>query len=79
MAIGLALHHLVREGFFIPAVGMVLTILPTALIRLLRPGSRDSLDGFVIGALAGLCFSAAATLVRLAPQVRRDWSPMPGR
>lgn len=69
MAIGLALHHLVREGFLIPAVGMVLTILPTALIRLLRPGSRDSLDGFVIGALAGLCFSAAATLVRLAPQV----------
>lgn len=69
MAVGLALHHLLREGFLIPAVGMVLMILPTVLIRLLRPGSRDALDGFVIGALAGLCFSAAATLTRLAPQV----------
>ena len=69
MAVGLALHHLFREGLLIPAAGMVLMIMPTVLIRLLRPGSRDSLDGFVIGALAGLCFSAAATLVRLAPQV----------
>lgn len=69
MAIGLALHHLLREGVLIPAAGMVLMVLPTVIIRLLRPGSRDSLDGFVIGALAGLCFSAAATLVRLAPQV----------
>ena len=69
MSIGLALHHLLREGFLVPAIGMVLMILPTVMIRLLRPGSRDSLDGFVIGALAGLCFSAAATLVRLAPQV----------
>ena len=69
MAIGLALHHLVRAGLLIPAAGMLLMILPTVVIRLTRPGSRDSLDGFVIGALAGLCFSAAATLVRLAPQV----------
>ena len=70
MAVGLALHHLFREGFLIPAVGMVLMILPTAVIRLFRPGSRESLDGFVIGALAGLSFSAVATLIRLAPQVR---------
>ncbi|MFN8072245.1 MAG: zinc ribbon domain-containing protein [Mycobacterium sp.] len=69
MAIGLALHHLLREGLLIPAAGMLLMIVPTVLIRLLRPGSRDALDGFVIGALAGLFFSAAATLVRLAPQV----------
>ena len=69
MAVGLALHHLLREGVAIPVAGMVLMILPTVLIRLVRPGSRDSLDGFVIGALAGLCFSAAATLVRLIPQV----------
>lgn len=70
MAVGLALHHLFREGFLIPAVGMVLMILPTVLIRLFRPGTRESLDGFVIGALAGLSFSAVATLIRLAPQVR---------
>lgn len=69
MAVGLALHHLLREGFLIPAAGMLLMILPTVVIRLLRPGSRESLDGFAIGALAGLFFAAAATLVRLVPQV----------
>jgi hypothetical protein len=70
MAVGLALHHLFREGFLIPAVGMVLMVLPTVFIRVLRPGARESLDGFVIGALAALSFSAVATLVRLIPQVR---------
>jgi len=70
LAVGLALHHLFREGFLIPFVGMVLMVLPTVVIRLFRPGSRESLDGFVIGALAGLSFSAVATLIRLAPQVR---------
>ena len=75
MAVGLALHHLVREGFLIPTIGMVLMVIPTVLIRLRlmlpteHPRSRESLDGFMIGALAALCFSAAATLTRLAPQV----------
>ena len=70
MAIGLALHHLFREGFLIPTAGMLLMIVPTVVVRLVRPGSRESLDGFVIGAFAALCFSAVATLVRLAPQTR---------
>jgi len=69
MAVGLAVHHLLREGMLIPAAGMVLMILPTVMIRLFRPGSRESLDGFAIGVLAGLSFTATATLVRLAPQV----------
>ena len=43
-------------------------LLPAAVIRLLRPGTRESLDGFVIGALGALVFTAAATLVRLGPQ-----------
>lgn len=67
MALGLALHHLLREGFIIPLVGMVLMIVPPVLIRLVRPGSRESLDGFMIGALSALVFAAAATLTRLAP------------
>jgi hypothetical protein len=67
MALGLALHHLLREGFIIPLVGMMLMIIPPVLIRLVRPGSRESLDGFMIGALAALAFAAAATLTRLAP------------
>lgn len=68
MAAGLAIHHLVREGVLIPAGGMILMLVPTVLVRLLRPGSRESLDGFVVGALSALTFAAGATLTRLAPQ-----------
>ncbi len=68
MAAGLAIHHVVREGVLIPTGGMILMLVPTVVVRLLRPKSRESLDGFVIGALAALMFSAAATLTRLAPQ-----------
>lgn len=69
MSVGLALHHVMREGSVVPAIGMVLMIIPTVVVRLVRPGSRESLDGFMIGAFAALAFSAAATLTRLAPQV----------
>lgn len=68
MAAGLAIHHLMREGIMIPAGGMILMLVPTVLVRLLRPNSRESLDGFVVGALSALMFSAGATLTRLAPQ-----------
>lgn len=72
MAVGLALHHLLREGFIIPVVGMLLMVVPTLVIRFVlreRQRDREALDGFMIGALAALAFSAAATLTRLAPQV----------
>ncbi len=73
MSVGLALHHLLREGSIIPAIGMALMVVPTVLIRLwmmTRPArSRESLDGFMIGAGTALAFTAAATLTRLAPQV----------
>lgn len=68
MAAGLAIHHLVREGVLIPAGGMILMLVPTLLVRLFDRKSRESLDGFVIGALAALMFTAGATLTRLAPQ-----------
>lgn len=69
MALGLAMHQMFREGLLVPAMGIALMIVPTVVVRLSRPRSRESLDGFVIGALSGLTFSAVATLVRLAPQV----------
>lgn len=69
VSVGLAMHQVFREGFLIPAVGIAFMVMPAVAVRLNRPASRDSLDGFVIGALSGLTFSAAATLVRLAPQV----------
>ena len=42
--------------------------MPAVIVRLCgrRPGK--SLDGFMIGALGALTFTAAATLTRLAPQ-----------
>jgi RsiW-degrading membrane proteinase PrsW (M82 family) len=68
MAVGLGLRHLLKEGFIIPMVGMMLMMLPVVLVRLIRPGSRESLDGFVIGALGSLAFTVTATLTRLFPQ-----------
>ncbi len=43
-------------------------LVPAVAVRLTRPGTRESLDGFTIGALGALVFTAAATLTRLAPQ-----------
>lgn len=42
---------------------------PAVTVRLTRPASRESLDGFMIGALGATAFTAAATLTRLAPQL----------
>jgi hypothetical protein len=60
--------HSIIEGLVIPAGGVVLMLLPAVVVRLLRPATRESLDGFVIGALSAIAFTAAATLTRLAPQ-----------
>src|ERR1700704_757318 len=59
--------HTILEGL-IPAGSAVLMVLPAVVVRLLRPASRESLDGFVIGALSAIVFVASAALTRLAPQ-----------
>ena len=43
-------------------------MIPAVVVRLIRPGTRESLNGFVIGVLSALSFTAAATFTRLAPQ-----------
>jgi hypothetical protein len=48
--------------------GAILMLAPVIVVRLLRPRNRESLDGFVIGALGALTFTAAATFSRFAPQ-----------
>ena len=68
LGVGLAVHHLIGAGVAIPAAGMLLMTVPAVLVRLTRPTTRESLDGFTIGALGALVFTAAATLVRLSPQ-----------
>jgi hypothetical protein len=55
-------------GLAIPVGSAVLMLVPAVIVRLLRPAARESLDGFVIGALGAISFTAAATLTRLAPQ-----------
>ncbi|UNB51226.1 zinc ribbon domain-containing protein [Mycolicibacterium sp. YH-1] len=65
---GISATRIVRDGLGIPVGGMLLMLVPAALVRLFRPGPRESLDGFALGALGALMFTGAATLTRLAPQ-----------
>jgi hypothetical protein len=44
-------------------------VLPVALVRMSRSHARESMDGFVIGSLGALCFTAATTVTRPAPQL----------
>jgi hypothetical protein len=55
------------EGLAIPLVGAVLMLLPAVAARMLRPLTRESLDGFLSGSLGAIGFTAAATVTRLAP------------
>ena len=66
---GIAGTRLVRQGIVIPLASTLLMLVSAAVARLLRPPTRESLDGFMIGALGALAFTAAATLTRLAPQL----------
>lgn len=66
---GIAGTRLVRQGIAIPLASTLLMLVSAAVARLLRPPTRESLDGFMIGALGALAFTAAATLTRLAPQL----------
>jgi hypothetical protein len=55
-------------GLSVAVVAAILTITPAVVLRLLRPSTRESLDGFVFGAMGAIGFTAAATLARMAPQ-----------
>ena len=68
MAAGFVLQNLLGIGLVISVGGAILMVLPAVVIRILHPPTRESLDGFVIGALGALSFTAAATVTRLAPQ-----------
>jgi hypothetical protein len=57
------------NGLAIPVAGALLMLIPTVIVRLLRPKNLESLDGFLIGSLGAIAFTAAGTLVRLAPRL----------
>ncbi|MHA3023402.1 zinc ribbon domain-containing protein [Mycobacterium sp. BMJ-28] len=65
---GIAGARIMRDGIGIPVGAMIIMLVPAVVIRLTRPGTREALDGYAIGALGALAFSGAATLSRLAPQ-----------
>ncbi|MDT5100984.1 MAG: hypothetical protein QOC76_4721 [Mycobacterium sp.] len=54
-------------GIAVPVGGALLMTVPAVVMRFARP-TRESLDGFVIGSVGAISFTAAATLIRLAPQ-----------
>jgi hypothetical protein len=68
LGVGIAADRVLREGLGIPVGGMIVMLIPVVVVRLTRPPTRESLDGFMIGALGALAFTAAATIARLAPQ-----------
>ena len=68
MSAGLVLDHVVSVGLLLTVGGAVVMVLPAVLVRMSAPPDRESLDGFVVGALSALSFTAASTLTDLAPQ-----------
>lgn len=59
-------HLLGRLARFVAV--LFLMVLPAVVVRLGWKSARDSLEGYSIGVLGALAFTAAATLTRLAPQ-----------
>lgn len=69
VAAGFVLENLANVGLQVAVGGVVFMVAPAVFVRIvLRHGSREALDGYVIGALGALSFTAAATTTRLAPQ-----------
>lgn len=65
---GIAGGRILRDGIGVPVGSMLLMLVPALVARIGWRGNRESLDGYAIGALGALTFTAAATLTRLAPQ-----------
>lgn len=70
---GIAWSGFLLHGLAIPLGSALLKVVPAGLARLLSRPPREALDGFAIGAVGALAFSAAATLTRLAPQFATGW------
>jgi hypothetical protein len=68
LGMGIAGSRILRDGLGVPIGGVVLMLVPALVVRLVRPGEREALDGFAIGALGALMFTAAAQMTRLSPQ-----------
>ena len=59
------------DAVLIPAATGLLLLVPVAAAFAIKPPHIDeSLDGFLIGSLGAVAFTAAATITRLAPQLK---------
>lgn len=65
---GIAGDRVLREGLGVAQGGVLLMMVPAVAARILRPAVRGSLNGYIIGVVGTLSFTAAATFTRLAPQ-----------
>jgi hypothetical protein len=66
---GMTIDHILLEGVTIPTAGSLLMIVPAVVVRVLASRAAESLDGFLVGSLGAVAFTAAATAARLAPQL----------
>lgn len=57
-----------RNGLGVSDSGALVMLIPIVVVRSMWWSRRECLDGFVVGVLGALTFSASATLTRLAPQ-----------
>ncbi|MEW5810015.1 MAG: zinc ribbon domain-containing protein [Actinomycetota bacterium] len=69
VGVGMTGSQMVQQGAALPLAGAVLMLVPVVVIRLIGPPTRESLEGFMIGALGALSFTAAAMMTRLVPQL----------
>jgi hypothetical protein len=65
---GIAGARMLRDGLGVTLGGLLIMQVPALVMRLVRPGPRESLHGYAVGAYGAVIFTAAATLARLAPQ-----------
>ena len=69
LSTGMTIDHILLEGVTIPTAGALLMLVPAVLVRVLASRAAESLDGFMVGSLGAVAFTAAATAARLAPQL----------
>ena len=68
---GSSTGHFWVDGVLIPAGAGLLLLVPAAAAFAMKPPHIDeSMDGFLIGSLGAVAFTAAATITRLAPQLK---------
>jgi RsiW-degrading membrane proteinase PrsW (M82 family) len=63
--------HFWLDGVLIPLGGGALLLVPAVVAFLMRPPHVDeSMDGFLVGSIGAVGFTAASTITRLWPQLR---------